>query len=232
MTKKNPFKKFFNVLFGQHPNANFDGTITTKHGNRIIPHKVSASGANGGLKSNIAEFMSQPRRIEISKQLESIDWSTGDKPSLDLNTGCFYSAKDLEKNGLENATPLGQIDVDLEKRIFRLAAEKNKMRYLFGDASYKNPIVLDEATGRVYPKNNPEQTRGHVNLGPKVEGPAAYKDDQKKPPSGGDGSILTATILGASFASGNSKDCSNNNDSHDKSNDYGDCDIDAPDLDL
>ena len=55
--------------------------------------------------------------------------------------------------------------MDLEEGIFRTALLLHKMQQIFGDCHTGNHITLDEDTGRVYAKNDPAETRGHVHLG-------------------------------------------------------------------
>ena len=165
-------RKLFNLLRGQHPDTNDDGTVTTRFGDRIVPYEVTMT-PKGCLRANVLAFMSQPRHRELVSLMRSIDWKAGDKPSLDRATGFFYSTRDLEKRGVSGTKPLGRIDVALEEDIFRSAAQLNRMDALFGDASHDNPICLDESTGRVYPANRPSETRGFVKLSGTVQGPAA-----------------------------------------------------------
>lgn len=157
---KRTLKNFWSRVAG-------DGTQTTKHGHNIIPRNVTLDGR--GMRSNIVEFMFQPRAIELMKQMAPLLTSpVDDKFILHPETGAFYLDSDVRQNGIGDAKILGQIDIDMEERLFKVAAQNVMMKKLFGDASHANPIVLDESTGRVYPRNNPDQTRGHVNLGPKV----------------------------------------------------------------
>ncbi|MCB9991851.1 MAG: hypothetical protein H6867_10890 [Rhodospirillales bacterium] len=157
----------FNALIGRDPRRNPDGTMTTRHGNRIIPYRVTAGG--GSIRSNLIEFMRQPRVRELQRQLEPLLKAGPDeKITVNPDTGSFYLASDIRKNGMVKATVLGQIDLDLEKELLDHALQLVMMHKLFRGASPENPIILDEVTGRVYPKNDPGETRGHVKLGPKV----------------------------------------------------------------
>lgn len=167
-------------LKGVHSNVNADGTITTKHGNKIIQHRVTVSD-RGGLRANVVEFMTQPRVHELRQQMTPIlKTKAGDKFLLDEETGDFYLQSDVDKLGAENAKPLGQIDMRYELPLFNHAGQMTMMNKMFGDARPDNPIVLEEGTGKVYPKNDPKDVRGHVKLGPTVEGPAASGASRKK----------------------------------------------------
>lgn len=180
MEKPSRLRKFWNALSGKNPDENADGTITTKHGNKIIPYRVEVTG-RGGLRANVAEFMSQPRVREIRQQMAPLlKTKPGDKFLLDEETGDFYLQSDVEKQGAENTNPLGQIDMAHELSLFKHAGQMIMMKKMFGDASHDNPIVLEEGTGKVYPKNDPKDVRGHVKLGPTVEGPAASGASRKK----------------------------------------------------
>ena len=163
-------KKLRDILaaaVGIDPRRNSDGTMTTRHGNRIIPYQVTAKP--GGLHANVIEFQFQPRVRELQRQMQPLlDAPYGETLVLHPETGNFYLRSDVEKNGIDKAAALGQIDMELEESLFKAAAQWVSMGKLFGGASYDNPIVLDEGTGRVYAKNKPEETRGHVNLGPTV----------------------------------------------------------------
>lgn len=164
-------KKIWHRVTGRDPRLNDDGTMTTKHGNRIIPYQVKVS-RRGGLSANVAEFMFQPRVGEIKKQVECVDYSQGQTIILDKDSGDFYLKNANESDiDVRAKTPLGQIDVELEESIFRKALELHKMNQLFGDCSPENPVVLDQTNGRVYPANNPSETRGYVGLGPEVHNP-------------------------------------------------------------
>lgn len=171
-------RDILNALTGFDPRRNADGTMTTKHGNRIIPYKVTVTH-NGAMHANVVEFQFQPRVRELQKQMAPLLAADHqERLVLDPETGNFYLNGDIERNGIAKATVLGQIDLDLEKDLFKAAAQAVGMEKLFHGASYDNPIVLDEGTGRVYPQSNPDETRGYVNLGPTVTNtppPAAKK---------------------------------------------------------
>ncbi len=173
--KLKKLREIWNKLTGFDPRRNADGTMTTKHGNRIIPYKVTVTH-NGGMHANVAEFMFQPRVRELEKQMAPL-LAAGhqERLVLDPETGNFYLNSDIERNGIAKATALGQIDLDLEKDLFKAAAQAVGMEKLFHGASHDNPIVLDEGTGRVYPQNNPDETRGFCEAGTDCHqhGPAA-----------------------------------------------------------
>jgi hypothetical protein len=161
-------RDILNALTGHDPRRNADGTMTTKHGNRIIPYQVTVT-PDGGLHANVVRFRFQPRVRELMQQMAPLlEASYGETLLLHPETGDFYLRGDVERNGIGKATALGQIDMDLEESLFRAAAETTAMKKMFGDARHDNPIVLDERTGRVYAENRPEETRGHVSLGPTV----------------------------------------------------------------
>ena len=165
-------KALWNKITGRDPRGsrlNDDGTMTTKHGNRIIPYKLELNG-RGGVRANVAEFMFQPRVREIFTQVADVNYSMGQSVILDRETGDFYQINKGDTEDLvRKKIPLGQIDVELEERIFRIALQRHKMHQLFGDCSPDNPVVLDESSGRVYPQNDPTKTRGYVRLGETVE---------------------------------------------------------------
>jgi hypothetical protein len=168
-------KAIWHKVIGRDPRLNDDGTITTKHGNRIIPYKIGG-GPNGGLASNLGAFMFQPRVQEIKAQIDHVNYAKGQSVIIDSESGDFY-IKNLHDSEeiIRKRPPLGQIDVELEEGLFRQALQQHKMHQLFGDCSPENPIVLDERNGRVYAKNNPEKTRGYVNTGKTVHNPSPIK---------------------------------------------------------
>tara|TARA_R110002126_G_scaffold3263_1_gene18373 strand:- start:73597 stop:74106 length:510 start_codon:yes stop_codon:yes gene_type:complete len=165
-------KEIWHKVIGRDPRLNDDGTMTTKHGNRIIPHKLSDSG----FSSNIGEFMFQPRVREIKAQIDHVNYAKGQSVIIDSESGDFY-LKNLHDSEeiIRKRPPLGQIDTTLEEGIFCQALQQHKMHQLFGDCSPQNPIVLDEGSGRVYAKNNPEKTRGFVSAGKTVHNPSPIK---------------------------------------------------------
>lgn len=145
-----------------------EGTVTTKNGHEIIPYRVFYR--HGRFQTNLIEFMNQPRVVELKKQMQPLLLSpVNDKFALNSDTGEFFLQSDIDRNGPGNATVLGQIDLELEKKLFNHAAQMVMLRKLFGDCSADNPLVLDEKTGRVYPADNPQETRGYMKPGPKVE---------------------------------------------------------------
>lgn len=165
-------KKIWHSVTGRDPRLNDDGTMTTKHGNKIIPYKVEVT-RRGGISCNVAQFMFQPRVREIRDLVSAVDYSQGQSVILDTDSGDFYLKNEGQsEESIRQTDPLGQIDVELEEGIFRKALELHKMQQLFGDCSPENPIVLDERSGRVYAQNEPEKTRGHVKLGPPVHNPS------------------------------------------------------------
>lgn len=180
MNKPSYLRRLWNALSGKDENENADGTITTKHGNHIIPHRVFVSG-RGGVRNNMGEFMSQPRVRELKALMAPLlKTAAGDIFLLNEETGDFYLQSDVKKLGADKAQPLGQIDMAVELPLFKHAGQMVMMRKMFGDASHDNPIVLDERTGNVYPKNDPKDIRGQVKLGPSVAGPAASGGDRKR----------------------------------------------------
>jgi len=177
--KLKKLRDILNALTGYDPRRNADGTMTTKHGNRIIPYKITVTH-NGGMHANVVEFMFQPRVRELEKQMAPLLAADHrERLVLDPDTGNFYLNGDIERNGIAKATPLGQIDLDLEQDLFRAAAQAVGMEKLFHGASHDNPIVLDEGTGRVYPQNNPDETRGYVKLGETVSNTLPPADKKK-----------------------------------------------------
>ena len=133
--------------------------ITTKLGDTIIPYHVCLI-KDFTLSSNLLEFQGQPRVQEIRQILEkNIDYKNGDTPALD-GEGHFYS-----KN---TNTKLGQIDPEVELDIFKEAATQAYIAGQFGDISPENPMILNQESGELYIKNNPEDKRGIVKLGPEI----------------------------------------------------------------
>lgn len=140
--------------------------VLTRHDRAIIPYRVTANGHS--LQSNLIEFASQPRVRELYQQMQPLLSSTRDDVLiLDDTTGRFYLKSALDKCGADKARPLGEIDLKTERMLFNHAAQNIAMKRLFGGASHDNPIVMDES-GKVYPKNNPSDVRGHVRLGQSV----------------------------------------------------------------
>ena len=137
--------------------------VLTSHDRAIIPYRVMADGR--GLHSNLVEFASQPRVRELYQQMQPLLSSARDDIlMLDDTSGRFYLKSALDKCGADKAQPLGEIDLKTERMLFHHAAQNIGMKRLFGGASHDNPIVMDES-GKVYPKNNPADVRGHVRLG-------------------------------------------------------------------
>jgi len=179
MQKPSYLRRLWSKLSGKPENENADGTVTTRHGNKIIPHRVFVSG-RGGLRNNMSEFMSQPRVRELKGLMAPLLKSgAGDMLLLDEKTGDFYLQSEVKKLGADRARPLGQIDMAVELPLFKHAGQMVMMKKMFGDASYGNPIVLDERTGHVYPAHDPKAVRGRVKLGQRVAGPAAGRDAKK-----------------------------------------------------
>lgn len=146
--------------------------VLTKHGRAIIPYRVTASGH--GIASNVFEFGAQPRVRELSAQMAPLLKSRRDDGlMLDESSGRFYLKSDIDAHGVKPERALGEIDMKTEIMLFNHAAQMTAMRRMFGDARPDNPIVLEEGTGKVYPKNNPDDVRGHVQLGSTVHMSAA-----------------------------------------------------------
>lgn len=140
--------------------------VLTSHDRAIIPYRVTADGR--GLHSNLIEFASQPRVRELYQQMQPLLTARRDDIlMLDDSSGRFYLKSELDKCGADKAKPLGEIDLKTERMLFSHAAQNIGMKRLFGGASYDNPIVMDES-GKVYPKNNPSDVRGHLRLGSTV----------------------------------------------------------------
>ncbi len=180
MEKPSYLRRLWNKVSGKDENENADGTITTKHGHQIIPHRVFISD-RGGLRNNIPEFMSQPRMRELKQLMQPIlKTKAGDIFLLDEETGDFYLKSDVNQKGADRAVPLGQIDMAYELPLFKMAGQLVMMQKMFGDARPDNPIVLEEGTGKVYPAHDPKDVRGHVKLGPSVAGSAASGASKKR----------------------------------------------------
>lgn len=130
--------------------------VLTAHNRVITPYKVWIYG-RGGVKTNILEFSSQPRVIELKRQMAPVEKGAGPL-MLDEQNGRFYLGSDRHR-------PLGEIDLKTERMLFSEAA---RFTYFFGDARPDNPLCLDEGTGAVYTQKNPANIRGHVKLGPIV----------------------------------------------------------------
>lgn len=142
--------------------------VLTSHGRSITPYRIEVTD-RGSIRSNLIEFATQPRVRELAAQMKPLlKAKPDDGLMLDEGTGRFYLKSQLERYGVEKAEALGEIDMKTEIMLFKHAAQNVAMQRLFGDASPRNPIVLDEATGKVYPKNNPKELRGTVKLGAPV----------------------------------------------------------------
>lgn len=166
-------KKIWHAITGYDPRLNEDGTITTKHGHRIIPFKVQHRP--GLFYNNAAEHMNQPRVKDIRNTVTSVNYTQGQTVVLDKDSGNYYLKNaDESDSDVTDRQPLGQIDLELEQKIFETALMLHKMKQLFGDCSRENPVCVDDS-GKVYPKNNPEDIRGHVNIGPTVYGSGGTK---------------------------------------------------------
>lgn len=147
------------------------GVVLNKFGQEVIESKLTFKGY--GVHSNVVEWGWQPRALEIQKLISPIlNTPYDDLFSLNENTGDVYLSSEVKEKG-DNAKPLLQIDLDVEKKLFEFVAKNMMMRKAFKDVSYKNPVCVDTTTGRIYPKNNPSETRGKVNFGPTVHGPAS-----------------------------------------------------------
>lgn len=95
-----------------------DGTRRTKHGRDIFPYSISVRTfePRGWRMDADMRFFTQPRMGELAKQIAPLRSSPmGDKIHLNEETGDFYLHSDVLKNGIANATILGQIDVAVER---------------------------------------------------------------------------------------------------------------------
>lgn len=100
-----------------------DGTIRTKHGRNIFPYRVSVNCSDpmlGWSMSADMRYYTQPRMIELAEQIRPLRTSPqNDHIHINEETGDFYLHSDVQKNGIENATLLGQIDVALERDMLK-----------------------------------------------------------------------------------------------------------------
>lgn len=100
-----------------------DGTIRTKHGRDIFPYSISVRTfePRGWRMDADMRFYTQPRMGELAKQIAPLRSSPmGDKLHLNEETGDFYLHSDVIKNGIANATILGQIDIDVERDLLNM----------------------------------------------------------------------------------------------------------------
>jgi len=147
------------------------GVVLNKFGQEILESKLTFKGY--GVHSNVIEWGWQPRANEMRRAVEPIlKKPDGDLFSLDEETGNIYISSELNRHG-EEAKPLIQIDMAVEKKLFDFVAREVLTRKMFRGCSYKNPVCVDIETGRVYPQKNPSETRGKVTFGPTVHGPAS-----------------------------------------------------------
>lgn len=155
-----------------HPQGNSDGTVTNKFGQRIIPHALRENLWNHRRPvHDFPQFMTQPRVLELRRQMAAVfDEPHGTGLFLAAD-GRFYLSRD-GRSALPGSLPLGQIDMPLEQKLYEHAQTMTLIRKMFGDCSRNNPISVSD-DGRVYPKKRPWETRGHVNPGRTVHGPAA-----------------------------------------------------------
>jgi hypothetical protein len=110
--KPSGLKILWNILSGKHPLENPDGTVTTRHGRRIIPYRITVNH-QGAVGSNLPDVLAQPRMKELIAQMQPLAESrtAKDKFALDETTGDFFLQSDVRKYGAAKAKPLGQIDV-------------------------------------------------------------------------------------------------------------------------
>ena len=104
-----------------------DGTQRTKHGRNIYPYSISVSVKpfQGWRMSADERFYTQPRMSELAKEIAPLRSSPmGDHLHLNEETGDFYLHSDVVKNGIANATILGQIDVDLELDMLKMQEQR------------------------------------------------------------------------------------------------------------
>lgn len=155
--KPSRLQKLWNILGGKHPQQNADGTVTTCHGRHIIPYR-STLDHRGGIVSNLADVLAQPRMHELIAQMQPLAQShSRDKLVLDETSGFFYLKSDITKNTLRRAEPLGQIDPQTEKDLFILAAEETLLRRAFPAAGQRKdlPPLYDDMTGKTYDRQLP-----------------------------------------------------------------------------
>lgn len=154
-------KRLWNILSGKHPLENPDGTVTTRHGRRIIPYRIAVNH-QGAVGSNLPEVLAQPRMKELVAQMQPLAESRAakDKFVLDETTGDFFLQSDVRKYGAAKAKPLGQIDVAIEKDLFILAAEEIFLRRSFGPPAPRKGPLHDDMTGKTRPRQLPPPARG------------------------------------------------------------------------
>lgn len=162
-------KAFLKTVFGYEARGADSGTVVTKHGREIIPYKISihkySLGSPAVAYSNLGDFLGQPRALELKEQMKALLTSpSGDRFVLHPDSGDFYLASDIDCVGIERATALGQIDIALEEKLFKLVGERILASKIFNGVSAENPICMD-SSGRLYRASNPEETLDRVKLG-------------------------------------------------------------------
>ncbi|MDY0009794.1 MAG: hypothetical protein RBS08_08810 [Bdellovibrionales bacterium] len=177
--KPSRLQKLWNILGGKHPQQNADGTVTTCHGRHIIPYR-STLDHRGGIVSNLADVLAQPRMHELIAQMQPLAQShSRDKLVLDETSGFFYLKSDITKNTLRRAEPLGQIDPQTEKDLFILAAEETLLRRAFPAAGQRKdlPPLYDDMTGKTYDRQLPPLPPSV----PRLPAPLPRKPEAEKP---------------------------------------------------
>ncbi len=128
------------------------GMVRTAHGRLIIPFRVSAHG--GGISNNIIEFSSQPRARELYAQLQAyVTAAEGDSLTLNEATGRFYLQSDIDRNGIDKATILGEIDIETEKGLFKTVYQRIAISRMFHQAGPGNPVHVDDFGRPVKPRH-------------------------------------------------------------------------------
>ncbi len=127
-------RQAWNLVLGRNRLENADGTITTIHGARIIPYRVTYS-ESGALHTNAPEFAGQPRMTELVEQMRPwIAAAKNDWITLDEKTGKFF-LRELDPDGIEKFRLLGEIDMQHEPDLYRHAMQIVAVEKIFTPAS-------------------------------------------------------------------------------------------------
>lgn len=149
MRKRENFEALFNAARVKDSDLNDDGTTTTKHGRHVIPFKAEFKDTDaGGIRpKNLFKFLSQSRVKEIRAQVAEVNYANGQNVILDTDTGDFY-LKDKEDSAesVFQKSPLGQIDIETETSIFRVALQLHRL-----DKVMDNGSSADTSDTRAYP---------------------------------------------------------------------------------
>ncbi|MCP4355104.1 MAG: hypothetical protein GY793_05635 [Proteobacteria bacterium] len=111
-------------------------TNTNKFGQKIVLKQYSTPHKKG-IARNLRDFIDQPRMKElINQMLPLLDQPDGESISLDEETGNFYLQSEFNEKGANKASPLGQVDLPLEKTLFNQAEKSTFWNRLSRNASF------------------------------------------------------------------------------------------------